>query len=132
LDRHDDHAALGFDEDVDEEQPTPRAQEESKTLPPAPELGPHERETLQRTEGSRDPRAGVGREAMHANQSVQVLERRASQLDRGHLLELVERHGLPGPRLLQTELRPLVCPRDPIEQLNDVAGVGVRLVDRAR
>ena len=47
-------------------------------------------------------------------------------------LELVESDGVAGAGLFEPETRPLEGTRDPVEQLDDVAGVGFGLVEGAR
>lgn len=69
---------------------------------------------------------------MCVDQAVEILDRRAAQLDARHTLQLVELDGLAAPRLLATELCSLERSVDTVENVRDVPWVGVRLVEGVR
>jgi hypothetical protein len=62
----------------------------------------------------------------------EVFRCRLAQLNARQLGELVEWNRFSRPRLLQPELRPFECAIDAVEQFDDVVGVGIGVVKRAR
>ena len=65
-------------------------------------------DSLQRPQGPRDASPAAGREAVRADEAVEIFDSGDRQLDARHDLQIVQRHGLAGFGLLKTELRALV------------------------
>ena len=59
--------------------------------------------------------AGVVRERVRANESIQVRDSGACEFDLSHVLQLVERDGVSGCGLLGSELGAFESAADPIE-----------------
>jgi hypothetical protein len=62
---------------------------------------------------------------------IQITDRCAGEFDLRHALQLVERDGVSGCRLLRSEPGALEGTVDPIEQIGDVRRVRIEPVDRA-
>lgn len=132
MDCHDDHAMLGLDEHVDQQHPTPRSEHEPKAVPSPAQRRAHQREALERPQRPGNAGTRALRQAVSADQRVEIFERRVGELDAGHALQLIEADRLHSPRLAQTQLRALVSPSDPVEQLDDVSRIGIGLIKRVR
>ena len=66
---------------------------------------------------------------MRTDQTFQIVDRGRAQLDVCQGLEIVQRDGLPGPRPLESFTSALEGARDPIEEVDHVAGVDLRFVE---
>ena len=75
---------------------------------------------------------GGRRQAVSEDQPLEVVDGRPRELDPGHGLELVDRDGLSGSSLLEPELCAFEGARDPVEELDHMTSVHVRLVDCVR
>jgi hypothetical protein len=132
LDRDYDDSILILEVDVDHEHPAPRAEDEAEARPATAEFRTDKRESLQRSEQRLEPGLCVGQEAMRSDQPIEVLDRGGAQLDARHGSNIVEARGLPGPCLLESCVSALECPGDPIEELDNVVGIDIGVVDRPR
>jgi len=68
---------------------------------------------------------------MGSDEGVEVLDGRGREFDARHWLQLVERDRLAGVGLLATELRALKRARDDVEEIDNIAGVGIGVIQRA-
>ncbi len=127
-DNHD--AILGFDEHINKQQPPPGTKEKAEAFPPSAQGWSYQREALQDAQRVDDPLAGVGGQAVRADEPVEVFNGDAREFDASHGLQLIQRDGLPGLRLPEPELCALVRSGDAIQQLGDVTRVRVGVVER--
>jgi hypothetical protein len=124
LDRYDNDAIMLLEVGIDEDHPTPRAEQEADSGPASAELCSHARELLERLQRASDAFACVGGEAVRAYELREIRDRGLGEFDARHL-QLVERHRLAVAGLLEPELSPLEGPVDPVEQFGDVTSIRV-------
>jgi hypothetical protein len=129
LDRDDGHTVARLVEDVDEQNPAPGSEEEPEPLPPACELRSESRELAERLERRAYTLAGVGRQRVREDESIEVLGRSACEFDLRHVLQLVKRNGVAGGNLLGPELSAFEGAIDPVEQRRNVRRVRVEVID---
>jgi hypothetical protein len=84
LDGDHDDPFLTFDVDIDQEHPAPRPEHEPKAIPSAGQGRTETRESLESTQDTRDAGAGVSRQAVRSNKSVEVFDGSPRQLDASH------------------------------------------------
>jgi hypothetical protein len=117
---------------VHDHHPSPRTEDEAESLPSSTQCSSEQRKALERQQGALHARLGVRRQAVSEDQSLEVLDRRRGELDLGHRLELVDWDRLARSSLLEPELGALEGAGDPVEKLDHMTGVHVRLVDCVR
>jgi hypothetical protein len=89
-------------------------------------------------QGARHPFAGVIGKAMGDDQTIEVLDRNGADPDPRHSvvdaarLEVVQSDGVAGEATFQSELRPLVCALDPVQQRSSVSRLWISFFDRRR
>jgi hypothetical protein len=86
---------------------------------------------LECAQGARDSGARAWGQAVRPNQTVEIVYGCERELDARHWLELVQRDRLAGQGLLAPLIRACKGSLDPVQQLCDVAGVGVSVIERA-
>jgi len=90
LDRHDYDSVLRLDEDIHEDQPSPRSEDEPKTIPASGERWADVWELSERSQRPGDPCTGVRWEAVRADQAVEILDGCDREFDASHSLKLVQ------------------------------------------
>jgi hypothetical protein len=117
---------------MDKQQPPPGAKEKAEAFPPSAQGWSYQREALQDAQRMDDPLAGVGGQAVRADEPVEVFDGDARELDASHGLQLVQRDRLAGLRLPVPELGALVRSGDAVQQLRDVTRVRVGVIECTR
>jgi hypothetical protein len=115
---------------VDQQHPSPRPEDGSQALPSSGELGAQAGELAQGLQAGTHALSGTRRQRQNDDESVQVLDHSAGELDASHALELVEKDRGTGGGLATAELGPLPGSIDPFEDRHDGLRVGVRVIDR--
>jgi len=90
LDRDHRNAVIRLIELVDDQHPTPRAQNEPQTGPATLKLRSNTWEPLNRSEGPPDALTGIRRKREGEDQAVKILDGRNRQCDLHHELKVVE------------------------------------------
>src|SRR5438132_3435499 len=112
---------------VDDDHPAPGSENEPEVRPAASKRGAEQREPLEGLQRTLDARLRVGRQAVRANQLVEVLGGGRAQLDAGQELEIVERGRLTGLSLCRSELGAFVGAEGVVDKLGLVLSIGVSL-----
>ena len=118
--------------EIDEQEPSPRTDQEAQRLPSSLQLATDQRKLLQDAQRTLYASTRVGGEAVSDDHTVEIFDRGEAQLDVCHALQLFKRDGSSLSGLLQSELRLLVGSRDAVEQGDHVAHVRVSLLERHR
>ena len=132
MDRNHSDSVTGLVELVDDQHPTPRAQNEPQTGPAALELRSQTWELLERYERPRDTLTSVRRKREGHDQAVKVLDGRSGQCDLRHELQLVESNRLAGRGLSQPKLGTFIRAIYAVEDCNYIGGLRIRIVEGAR
>ncbi len=132
LHRDDDHTVFELDVHVDDDQPPPRPKDESESRPQPSEWRPKQRELLERLDRAPHPVARVGWQAVTEYQPVEILDGRTGDLDASQALQLVETNGIAAMGLIEPALRPFESAGDCVEHVDNVARIGICVVDRMR
>jgi len=132
LDRDDDHAVVFLDEDVDQNQPSPGAEDEPVAVPSAGQGGSKLRELNERTQRPPDAKFGVARQAVRPDQCFEILGGGDGKFDASHALQLIERDRLARCGLLAAELSASERAGDAVQQFGNVPGVRIGVIERDR
>jgi len=130
LDRDDDDSLLLLEVRVHDHHPAPRAEHEPEAFPAPTQRCSKERELLERLNRAPDSSLRVLRQAVRKDQPLEILDGGRRELDPRHGLQLVEPDRLAGASLVESELSALERAGNAVEELDDVACIDIRLVDR--
>jgi hypothetical protein len=118
--------------DIDDQQPSPRAKDETER-PPAPfQFAADARKALEQTYGTPHATSGVRRQAVRHDQAVEVLNGDRAHADLGHRLQLIQGDRVARIRRLNTGPCAVPGAWNSVEECDDVAGVWIAFVDRDR
>lgn len=101
--------------DVDNEHPAPWTKDDAEAAPSSIERGADQREGAKRSQRPGDSLTGVARQAVGADQPVEVLGGCGRDLNPWHGSELIDRNRAAFAGLCEPELGAFVGPGDPVE-----------------